>query len=98
MSGLKVKWLVHPCRFPRLLSAGWKTHLLPWLEGKAATQDKPSCLILQAVGGLLLGSWDRRWPSHQGSFHGGEAEDLGRAAPVLAWALIFLVLNCWGSG
>lgn len=67
-------------------------------EGKAAAQDKPSCLILQVTGGLLLRSWDRRWSGHHGSFRGREAEDLGLAAPVLARALIFLVLNCWGSG
>lgn len=51
-------------------------------EGKAAAQDKPSCLILQVTGGLLLRSWDRRWSGHHGSFRGREAEDLGLAAPA----------------
>lgn len=40
MCGLKVKWLVHPHRFPRLCSAESRAHLLPWLKGNKAAQDK----------------------------------------------------------
>lgn len=66
MRGLKVKWLVHPHRFPRLFSAESGAHLLPWLKGNKAAQDKPSSIVLQAIRGLILRSWDGDGSGRQG--------------------------------
>lgn len=82
MRGLKVKWLVHPHRFPRLCSAESRAHLLLWLKGNKAAQDKPSSTVLQAIRGLILRSWDGDGSGRQGSLQAREAGHLGLAAPV----------------
>ena len=91
----KMAWPSYPHRSSRLLSTGLEAHLFLWLKGKRATHDEPSCVVLQAICGPFLRSIGTAWvtkstPRRHGTW--------GLAAPELAQALIFLVLNCWGNG
>lgn len=95
INSLQVRWLDHPHRSSRLLSTGLEAHLLLWLKGKRAKHDEPSCVVLQAICGPFLRSTGTAWvikstQRRQGTW--------GLAAPELAQAFIFLVLNCWGNG
>lgn len=94
LSGLNVEGLSILVDFPGGFQQEGKPICFLGLKGRPQHRLTLPTSSYRPVAACSLGSGDRRWPGHQGSCRGREAEDLGLAAPVLAWALIFLVLNC----